>query len=357
MNIFNIAKSQVSESTVVENQVITFDSVLDDKVFENVKFTNVTFMKCEFNSVLFFNCSFQDVKFIDCRFLACNFKTCTMSDIKIVSTLLHVNFEYSRISRITLRHIKSHMSLSFTTVNLCELLSSNVEMHVSHCRLAFVRSYNNQVSYHINGSAVYSAISCCSTHYASSDFKQSDVTNVIYKKCTLRVLYVEGSTLKKVKFYTSYITTFYVIHTSLMKVLSKNTVIGTREIETSTFDKETSNSLFTETATGFIVQQAIIGYKKVSSVEYQNIILKLEIPKGAVVFSVNGLKCRTNKAKVLAVMPNDISKNIRLHSMFNNQFTYEVGKTYEIPDFDTRYNIECSSGIHFFKTVEEAIIY
>ena len=38
-------------------------------------------------------------------------------------------------------------------------------------------------------------------------------------------------------------------------------------------------------------------------------------------------------------------------------FTYEVGETYEIEDFDEdRWN-ECSTGIHFFITRDEAVRY
>ena len=36
---------------------------------------------------------------------------------------------------------------------------------------------------------------------------------------------------------------------------------------------------------------------------------------------------------------------------------YEVGKELEIENFDLMYNVECSTGIHFFRTREEAIDY
>jgi len=74
-------------------------------------------------------------------------------------------------------------------------------------------------------------------------------------------------------------------------------------------------------------------------------ICVLSIPKGAIVFSINGSKCRTNKAKVLE------GGGV---SHYDNEFTYEKGKTYEIEDFDLAYNEECSTGIHFFKTRKEA---
>ena len=83
------------------------------------------------------------------------------------------------------------------------------------------------------------------------------------------------------------------------------------------------------------------GYKKLAD----GSICVLSVPKGAIVFSINGSKCRTNKAKVLE------GGGV---SCCDNEFTYEKGKTYEIKDFDLAYNEECSTGIHFFKTRKEA---
>ena len=92
---------------------------------------------------------------------------------------------------------------------------------------------------------------------------------------------------------------------------------------------------------GVILEKPMRGYKKL----LDGSICVLSIPKGAIVFSINGSKCRTNKAKVLE------GGGV---SSCDNKFTYEKGKTYEIKDFDLAYNEECSAGIHFFKTRKEA---
>jgi hypothetical protein len=92
---------------------------------------------------------------------------------------------------------------------------------------------------------------------------------------------------------------------------------------------------------GVILEKPMRGYKKLSG----GSICVLSIPKGAIVFCINGSKCRTNKAKVLE------GGGV---SCYDNEFTYEKGKTYEIKDFDLAYNEECSTGIHFFKTRKEA---
>lgn len=97
---------------------------------------------------------------------------------------------------------------------------------------------------------------------------------------------------------------------------------------------------------GVILKEKIIGYKKLTN----NIIATLEIPKGAIVFSINNSKCRTNKAKCI-----ELSNNAKIgYSQHDKDFTYEIGKEYEIEDFELMYNVECASGIHFFKTLKEA---
>ena len=97
---------------------------------------------------------------------------------------------------------------------------------------------------------------------------------------------------------------------------------------------------------GIILKEAITGYKKCMG----GVIVELEIPKNAIVFAINGKKHRTNKAKVISISNN---KTIA-YSKHDSDFTYELGKEYEIEDFDLMYNVECASGIHFFRTREEA---
>ena len=47
-------------------------------------------------------------------------------------------------------------------------------------------------------------------------------------------------------------------------------------------------------------------------------------------------------------------KGLKCCSSYDDKFIYEVGKIVEVKDFDLMYNVECSSGIHFFWTKEEA---
>ena len=99
---------------------------------------------------------------------------------------------------------------------------------------------------------------------------------------------------------------------------------------------------------GEIIDKEIIVYKKC-----QGKIVELELQKGSIVFSINNYRCRTNKAKVISIAGNK-SKGTSIESNHDSTFVYKVGKIVEVKDFDLMYNVECSTGIHFFFNREDA---
>ena len=96
---------------------------------------------------------------------------------------------------------------------------------------------------------------------------------------------------------------------------------------------------------GQILKEPLTGYKKTA----EGVVITAEIPAGAIVFCINGKKCRTNKAKIT-----DMGGKELLHSQYDNSFEYTPGKEIVIDDFNLMYNVECASGFHFFRTREEA---
>ena len=99
---------------------------------------------------------------------------------------------------------------------------------------------------------------------------------------------------------------------------------------------------------GQILTETLTGYKKTK----EGVVITAEIPAGAIVFCINGSKCRTNKAKIT-----DMDGHEVLHSQYDNSFEYHLGKEIEIKDFNLMYNVECASGFHFFRTRKEAEVY
>ena len=95
---------------------------------------------------------------------------------------------------------------------------------------------------------------------------------------------------------------------------------------------------------GVKLSNSITGWKKCKD----GVIVKLEIPRGAIVFSINNHKCRTDKAIVKEIFGAD-----RAFSM-HKYFSYYVGDKIEVYNFNCEYNTECAEGIHFFRTRNEA---
>ena len=97
---------------------------------------------------------------------------------------------------------------------------------------------------------------------------------------------------------------------------------------------------------GQILKEPMTGFKKTK----EGVVITATIPAGAIVFSINGRKCRTNKARIIDMG----GKKEVLHSSYDQKFEYRLMQDIEIENFNLMYNVECASGIHFFRTREEA---
>ena len=98
---------------------------------------------------------------------------------------------------------------------------------------------------------------------------------------------------------------------------------------------------------------SFIAYKKA-----RDCIVKLLIPEDAQRSSATSRKCRASKAKVLEITHIETGVTVKkVISDYDDTFIYKVGEEVKVDNFDTdRWN-ECSTGIHFFITKQEAIDY
>lgn len=102
------------------------------------------------------------------------------------------------------------------------------------------------------------------------------------------------------------------------------------------------------------------------------VIVKLRIPNGAKRSSATGRKCRCSEAKVLDIQDvvfsytsssdapdgHSIAGVVQeAFSSYNTDFKYKIGETVRVEDFDENRWNECSTGIHFFITRQEAVDY
>lgn len=100
---------------------------------------------------------------------------------------------------------------------------------------------------------------------------------------------------------------------------------------------------------------SFVGFKRCSN----NLIVKLLITEDAKRSSATTRKCRCSEAKVLEILTTKGKKAFKRKavSIKDENFVYEVGKTVFVKNFCEDRWEECSTGIHFFLTFDEAVKY
>lgn len=101
---------------------------------------------------------------------------------------------------------------------------------------------------------------------------------------------------------------------------------------------------------------AFRAWKKV----WGGVILELKIPADAErTSSLIGRKCRASRALVVsATWANGNPTNMHMFSSSRHvEFKYQVGEVAEPDGYDGDIRVECTRGIHFFMTREEAVNY
>ena len=108
---------------------------------------------------------------------------------------------------------------------------------------------------------------------------------------------------------------------------------------------------------------SFIGFKKAilfnSDIpDKSHVIVKLKILENAKRSSATTRKCRCSEAEVISITSLNGNYSLtKAFSAFNPDFMYEVGKIVAVDNFDENRWNECSTGIHFFITRDEAVNY
>jgi len=120
------------------------------------------------------------------------------------------------------------------------------------------------------------------------------------------------------------------------------------------FVRSVNSKVKPENHFGAIIQQVFKTTKKtiVFKKLKDGLIAELVLSKGQIFQSENHGKCRTDRAEVLSITDVDGKKYLEGHSTHDHIFVYTVGAVVSAP-YDKEVK-ECSTGIHFFLTREEA---
>ena len=277
-----------------------------------------------------------------------SFRGCDLRDANLdYTTMYFTNFEHTSLTGSSLRY----SSIKYTRAPWVEFIRADLEF-------ASI-SYSSFSSSNLNG-ANLCGMSSIMTDWAYCLFHDAILTGSHFRKCNLISVNLSCAKLSEAEFDES---------------AMDNAVFSNSDITKATFDKSSISTALFDNVTGELIdfrkgkvlREDIIGYKKCRFIHstydiYDRFgpgllaIVTLLIPKGATVFSINGNKCRTNRAKVIAI--NDImgAPLPRAQSCYK-YMSYYVGDEFNMYDFDCAYNVECGRGIHFFMNKQDAIDY
>jgi len=251
----------------------------------------------------------------------------------INADLSYADLEHVNLSRASLHGINlKHANLTYANLDNVDLSCANLE----DSDLNYINLYNaNLTKANLNWATLHKAdLRYANLNFSSlknADLRHADLTAADLESAYLRGVHLDGADLEGAEFNYSNLTHAYLDG-------AKGNLIEYRK--------------------GKILTEDIIGYKVCGrdfyNIEQQplsakRVLVTLKIPRGAIVFSINGNKCRTNRAKVIAIEGAD-----RAYSTYK-YMSYYVGDEFNIYNFNCQYNMECGEGIHFFMTREEAL--
>ena len=297
-----VSMLEEKRKTSKEGDIINLNKLnLRGMYFEYINFNHVAFSGCDLTETVFFRCYFFGAKLNSNKFLKTKFNFCNLnrSDFSH-SNLIDVDFSNSYLKHSTLKNIgMSNSILKYINMNNSDLSNS----HITNCdfRSSFLTNAN----------------------ISNSDLSYSDFYNADLYKADL-----QNCSLGSVNFYSANLF---------------NTNLNGAKTDSRT------DHFYSKCPT----EGSFIGFKKAG-----DCIIKLKITEDAKRSNATTNKCRCSKAKVLNI-ENIISgeKIQEIQSDFDIDFIYKVGEIVEEKSFDNNRWVECSSGIHFFITKDEAINY
>ena len=173
----------------------------------------------------------------------------------------------------------------------------------------------------------------------SANLRSANLRSANLMSTDLRFANLESANLRSANLESANLESANLMFTNLMSANLESANLESANLMFANLSEEENFRL------GKVLDKPLIGYKKTT----EGVVITAEIPIGAIVFCINGSKCRTNRAKITDMAGHDV-----LHSQYDNSFEYRLGQEINIKDFNLMYNVECASGFHFFRTREEA---
>lgn len=258
-----------------------------------------------------------------------------------------INLAYADLKDTDLSNVNlSHENLSNAILDYTDLSYSDLSYtDLSNANLCNINLRYSNLSYSSLRYVDLSSANLFNANLSYSDLSHTDLSNANLNSTNLRYTNLSYSKLNY-----AYLPNADLLNTNLSNAVLYNTYLDCSDLSNAILDnvKGLNDQCPKE--------GSFIGWKKC----YNKLcfyIVKLEILADAKRSSSTGIKCRCDKAKVLEIQNLNGSKSDvnEVCSWVYPTFKYKVGNIVEVPDFDERYWIECSRGIHFFIDREDAV--
>lgn len=282
---------------VIRNQTISAQKVLD-LAYEYAEKEEIQFIKCDLTAAIFKGKKLSHISFINCNMRNVEFDGCVLTSVVFI--------------RCYIRNIRFlYCQQAFSRFSDCDAGSTQ-----------FQSNEIKQSSFH-------------HSDFANSSWTASRICESTFNSCNLQYSSFESASLNEVEIVASNFSGALMSGVKMTNMYASPKTMGY-------YLRCPSEGSFT-------------GYKCT-----KNYIVKLRIPAKALRSSGTTNKCRCSQAKVLGFYNvngkklTDVQKDV---SCFDETFWYKLGETVAVENFDADRWHECSTGIHFFITFEEAADY
>ena len=289
------------------------------------------------------------------------------------SSFIHCNLSYSNLSKIIGNNVTFknanlyHTILSESTIN--NGVFDNADMSRTNLRNVLCTNssfINARIIYVCFNEATldksifkdslceYVDFSCCELD--QSDFSYTNICGSDFFNTQLHLADFSYAKIKSSSFYRAFLTGTNFKHSKIdyLTTFSESDGIVSQSTQ---YDTPPVSMACPE-------EGSFIGYKIGVQVTEDDknfkdyALIKLEIPEDAKRSSSTGKKCRCNKARVLDIIDISSGQHVKeAFSMYDKTFNYYIDETVQVNYFDENRWEECSTGIHFFMSKDDAIKY
>ena len=278
------------------------------------------------------------------------------------------NLTQQEVNKIIAKHQKwlrgeeGGEKADFSKTNLINIYFDKVDLTLADFSNSYISNvkFSNSNFFYSNFSFTHIkkiVIEKCNFSYSTfmnSEFQNSNIIDTIFSSCNFNqlIFYMscfKNSTLSKTDMTDSRLTESVFYKTSIYHTNFSGSKINNTKFSRINYNENTA--FFAQSCPE---KGSFIGFKKCGKY-----IVELQITEDAKRSSATSRKCRCSKAKVLSItnLNGSNSELSKISSNRDSKFIYKIGETVEVKDFDENRWNECSTGIHFFITRDEAVRY